>query len=351
MLPCESHVAPWGQQKWPGVVSACLTPLLALAGVGVVAELGNGVVVLVQNGDPPAQVGDDHFRAALTEVAGPPEPAGVVLGFFSTLVDDQVIELAFEREVLQPMVLAVGNHDQRLGRVARVAEDAMGACRLVIGVPFPAESPDVFALDVVVMDVPGAVAVGDIEVAVGGEGRERRHVGLRIGVAGIADLVLCVFGVIEGHQDLALEVGLEDLVHAGGRQVEDFLAVLLAEVHAVGVAGIFLAPGFDELAVGVVDVHRFGAGVMDEDPSVGGLLDRVGVAEGLVRRALGPVADPFELVIALAEDRRLVAGLVVGVEDRRELARRQPCGNAGGNAGLDELAPGRPGGAVIERLG
>src|SRR6185437_3843811 len=131
--------------------------------------------------------------------------------------------------------------------------------------------------------------------------------------------------ILAAHDDLAVERRLVDAVHAGGREVEELLVAFLADVHAVGAAaqalaepGEVVAPGFDELAIGVEDAGAVagGGGIVNEDPAVLALDDRVGVAVPLAFGQLAPAGDQLVGVLALAEDDRLIAGFVVG-QDRR----------------------------------
>ena len=126
----------------------------------------------------PAQVGDQYFRPALAELTRTPELSGVVLILLGCGVGDQVIELSVEGEILQPMVLAVGDQKHGLIGSPRIAEIAVRALRLIGRVPFAGEGAEVIALHVVVVNVAQAVAIGHIEIAVRGECGERRLIGI-----------------------------------------------------------------------------------------------------------------------------------------------------------------------------
>ena len=91
----------------------------------------------------------------------------------------------------------------------------------------------------------------------------------------------------------------------------------------MGVVLIFGAPRFDELAVGIEEADRVVAGMVDDDPPVGGFLHRVGIAEPDVIRELRPAVDHFVGVVPAAEDQRLGARLVLGPMNGGECPRRQ----------------------------
>jgi hypothetical protein len=152
-----------------------------------------------------------------------------------------------------------------LVRIARVAVDAVRAVELSFAVALAAERADVLALDVVAVDVAGAVAVGDVEVAVG---RSAVNVGTNFfsSCSRARPWRSSRPSDSAARRLFALEVGLEDAVLAGGAEVEEFLVALLAQVHAVRAAFLVVAPAFDELAVGVVDVDGSGPVVADENP-------------------------------------------------------------------------------------
>src|SRR5260221_6993272 len=172
-----------------------------------------------------------------------------------------------------------------------------------VAVAGAAEGPLVVAVFVEVVDEPRAVAVGEIDVAVGGDGDVRWRVFQVLSV------------VVKGRlgdvpDDLAVERGLEEAAcHVG--DVKELLAVLDDQVEAVGGAEELLAPGAQEFSGlvedddGVLVGRILPRGV--EDIDVAGLIDRDAVREAVddLVRQLAPIVEAAVTVCAWAEDWRL----------------------------------------------
>ena len=131
---------------------------------------------------------------------------------------------------------------------------------------------------------------------------------------------------VEGQDDGAVELALEDLVQVGVGEEEELLAILVGEGEAVPTREL-RAPGLEDLAILVVDDHVVARLVAEhEEPAVARLHHLVAVLDGDLGRVLhAPARDDLELVIAMADH--------VGIE---------PAAHGGGRqAGGAEAARGR----------
>src|SRR6185503_14127475 len=183
-------------------------------GVGVLAQVGDELVVLAEDRDAALQVGDDDIVAQDVQGAGHPHP----LARFRD-------ELPVQREPLDPAVAAVRHRHQRIlaARVeahpVRRAEFAALALRAV-------PRPDVVALRAPLVNP--ALAVADVDVAVGAD----RDAGGLVFALRLVDARL--LGERNRHQHLAVERELDHLAAAQAAEPEDFLVPFLRDLHPVG---------------------------------------------------------------------------------------------------------------------
>lgn len=219
--------------------------LRAQARLGVVAEVADELVVLVEQRDATGEVGDDE--AAVRQRRDVARPAQVLV--------HRADVRAVHREPLQAMVLAIAHEQQRL-LAAGIQPDAVRRLQLAGVLARAAERLHVLALLVVEVDPRAAVAVGGEDAAVGTDG-DRRRVVLALVLVDARSL-----GPAERPQHRAVELRLDDLVAARVREVQRLLAALDAQAHAVQPALELLAPGPHELAVRGERHHRvLGVGV------------------------------------------------------------------------------------------
>ena len=139
---------------------------------------------------------------------------------------------------------------------------------------------------------------------------------------------------LDGVDDLPLQRRLDDRRrHAGlrlharvrrvHRQVEELVAALFPDPHAVGHAAELLAPRPHELSVAIEHddrVARFAGrvhGVVNVNVPLGVLHDVVGVSPLDAGRQLTPVVERLVLELTLAQHRRLRPRLVLGFENQR----------------------------------
>src|SRR5207247_8747128 len=189
-------------------------------------------------------------------------------------------EVPVHVEVLEPAVGAVADQQQRPAGPRVQAQAVTGAelARLVAGA---AEALDVLAVLIEQLAPVLPVAVGDEHASVGADGDGG-------GVVLALVLVLAaglhhLFGGDRPH-DRAVEPELERLLALEVGGVDELLAVLVADLHAVDAGQLFAAEAFEELAVGRVD-HDGGVAavhaevdvalLVDDDPAVGGAEDAV----------------------------------------------------------------------------
>ena len=170
------------------------------------------------------------------------------------------------------------------------------------GRPLAAEGAEEGAFGVVLVDEIGAVAIGDVDIAIGREG----DVGGREFGGGAAVFVEFVvrrlFGVADAEDLFAAERHLDHpgvggvdaglASFSGVDEIEEFVAAFAGEVETVGAALEFAAPAADEFAFFVEDEEGIAglAGAMD------GL--------GYVGVALAPSQKPWVLPRARERGRR-----------------------------------------------
>jgi len=121
--------------------------------------VGDDLVFLIQDHYLRVEIGDDHVAVFLVE----PEVARR-----GEIIHD-VDGFAVQREALQTFVGAVGNDD--VGFLEAVIDgDTVRAIELSGFFALAAKSPNVLAATVVLIDIARAIAVTDIDVAVGRDG-------------------------------------------------------------------------------------------------------------------------------------------------------------------------------------
>ena len=140
-------------------------------------------------------------------------------------------------------------------------------------------------------DASVVVAVGDEEVAVGGDGEIG---GQAEGFAGGALLAGCA----DGHDELALGVEFEDAVGLAFGAPD---VVFVVDEDSVGVLDDVFAPGGEEVAVAVEDDEGMLAARVDEYAVLGIAGDRGYPAELPTCGQFGPVFDYFVLIGAGSE--------------------------------------------------
>lgn len=136
--------------------AGAFTEVHPIAG-GVFAEVGDDLVAGAEQGDTGREVRDDHDAVLFVEMAGEVD-AGV---------EREVA--AVEGEALEAMIATVG-HQQGGGGAAAVENETVGAGQLSGGRPLASEGAEEGAFGVLLVDEIGAVTVGDVDVAIGGEG-------------------------------------------------------------------------------------------------------------------------------------------------------------------------------------
>ena len=97
-----------------------------------------------------------------------------------------------------------------------------------------------------------------------------------------------------------------------------------------------LIENHDAVGAGAVFIHR----VVNVDVALGVLADAVRIAVLDIGRQFTPIVDAFVLVLALSKDRRLGAGLIVGLDEER-YSGRCASGQKGASGGIRHVgAPG-----------
>src|SRR5262249_35838127 len=160
---------------------------------------------------------------------------------------DKAQMLAVERKVLQAGVGAVGDDERHLAAGTVVEPDAVRRLHFPGLLARPTPSPHPADRPVVLVDVMRTVTVSDVENAV----RSKGHVGR----AELAHFLIdsCLERVADPPELFARKRCLDHLAVANVAQVEEFLAVLLADVDTVSAGVIFLPERADELARRIED--------------------------------------------------------------------------------------------------
>ena len=276
----------------------------ALRGIRVVAEAGEQAVVWAEQTDAAGEFGNDH-----ASIGGDGDPTWAPKGH---LQDGK--KIALEVEGLHTTILAVGDQQTRCS-AAQVDGDAMRRAELTGDLAGATEAGQVPAFRIETMHIAHAIAIGDEE-------RTARPDGDRSGQEAVFRRVdLGGLGIADGGEDVAVEVGLQDLMTGSVRQVEVFRALLLEQSEAMQTSPEVVAPGVELLAILVEDDHGRSRVAAGEDAAIAA--DRhatVGDAEILIPRLLIPALIPEErsLLVAYAWPvfRKVLRGAATG--ERKE---------------------------------
>src|SRR5690242_16493901 len=133
-------------------------PPLGVGSIVTIPQIGHNLVGRIQNYNLAPQIRDHHFAITLVEVAGH------LSGSFN-----EVNVLAFKSEALQPLIRAVGYNQQWSGGTG-VNPQAVRAIELSGVFTAPPESSDKFSTRVVLIDITGAIAISDVDIAIGSDG-------------------------------------------------------------------------------------------------------------------------------------------------------------------------------------
>src|SRR5579862_1626194 len=258
----------------------------ALLRVRVLAEMGNQLVVLVQDRNAPLQIGDDEVAAEHIDRAR-------VAHAFGGLAD----ELAVQTEDLDPVIRAVRD-DQERRPSAEVEADPVGGRQLPLLAFAAVPRPDILAFGGPLVAPALPIAVADVDVASGTDGHAGRL------VFALALVHARHLGVRNGQQDFAVEGAFDHFTAPEVAEPQHFLAAFGRDLHAVGSALELLAPGLHESPVRLEDHHRvLGVGV--EEHAVLGVHLDVAMGAAHVLHALGQLRPPLEtfvLVDPVAQD-------------------------------------------------
>src|SRR5438552_4429002 len=201
----------------------------ALVGNGIVADLGDDITVLVQNGDPALQLGKHGVIAADMHGGGHPQ----------VFLDD-FHKVAVEVPVFHAIVVAVANQQQRLA-LARVQPNAVTGLELSFRLARPAKGFHELAVLVELEHVVRPVAIGDEDRAVG---RDGDGTGLE---SVLVFINACLLRKANRPYLLAVELELHHLVIGVARAVKVFHPILLAHFQAMNARR---SDGAEELASG-----------------------------------------------------------------------------------------------------
>ena len=251
---------------------------------------------------------------------------------------------AVEAEALETVVGAGGDEDGGfVAALAKVYSDAVGVVQALLDgdAVFAAEFADELAFGVILQDELGAVTVGDVDVAIGGDG----------GFGGVKELVGLVsadgHGVADGEDLFAVEADLGDatglavaagtgLPEAGVGDEEEFLAILVG-IRETVTAGPSGAPGVEDGAIRFEDEELVVGVIADHEESAVLHLDHlVAVEDGVVAALAGgdPVFDDSVAVAAVADD-SVFGGVRGGAQ------ALGPGGGSSGGETMEEVAAGR----------
>lgn len=219
---------------------------------------------------------------------------------------------AVEAESLEAVVGAGGDEDGGFVRaLAQIDGDAVGVVEALLhrDPVLAAEFADELAFGVILQNELGTVAVGDVDVAIGGDG----------GFGGVEELVGLIgtdgHGVADGEDFFAIEANFGDttglavaagtgLPEAGIGDEEEFLAIFVG-IRETVTAGPGGAPGVEDGAVGLENEELVVGVVADHEESAVLHLDHLmAVEDGVVAALAGgdPVFDDAVAVAAVADD-------------------------------------------------
>ena len=136
----------------------------SLLGVGVVPQVGDQLVVLVEDRNTPRKVGDRQVRPSLVHVARAPQFLG-----------HHAHKLAVEAEELQAIVLAVRDGQERF-LAPGIEPDAVRRAHLSRVGPFAAPTADVLPFGVVLVNPAQPITVAHVDVPAGTYGDTGRFV-------------------------------------------------------------------------------------------------------------------------------------------------------------------------------
>ena len=257
-----------------GAAENSLNPILlgdvvvsALGGIGVVAKNRHDGVVLVEDDKATLEIGNGNI-IALNHRGGGHSQTG----------DHLAEEFAFEAIVDQAtfgLVIAIANQ-QTIGGVAGVQGHAVGGVEFLEAVAFGSKVAQVFAVLVELEDVVGRIAVGQIDVAIGGHGDRRG--------AELAHFEAGFLGEGELQDDVAgLGVELDPFGVGVAGAVDEFAFFFVPDFHVVDVGILFAKETANHFAIGRENENTGrGAGVdvsflVDDDAAVGGSDDRFAI--------------------------------------------------------------------------
>src|SRR5262245_29720388 len=152
--------------------------------------------------------------------------------------------LAFEREILQAGVRAVGHDKRRLPPRSVIEPQAVWRSHLARLGSLATPGADPISVLVVLMDVVRTVAIADVEAPFW----PNRHVRRAIARGGGILITTRLLWPTLRPYDLALQCRLRDHALLNARQVQKLLVAFLADVDAVPRAVVFVAKAADEFA-------------------------------------------------------------------------------------------------------
>src|SRR5258708_3468228 len=186
-------------------------------------------------------------------------------------------------------------------RSSRVDPNAVRTVELAGLFALAAPGSYVFRLRVVLVDPAQAVAVGNVDVAVG----SYCYVG-RL-VLFFAFIRSAFAWVAQDPEPFAVECGFRNEVAFGIGEIQILAVAFLVEEQPVRSELEIFAPAPHEFAVVVEDGDGVLAAVVDDDPLLGIHHDAVSVAILAAAGEAAPIADEFVGVLATAEGRSFVA--------------------------------------------
>ena len=243
---------------------------------------------------------------------------------------------AIEGKSLEAAVAAIGDHQHRVG-AAEVDPLAVRIVDLAVRRAGRGDLAEEITAHGETQQVVGAVAVADVEIAVGRE----RDVG-RDEVDRLRRVGRILPRVAVGPDHLAGQRGLHDFAADRVAMIEQLRAGLGTDVEAVRAAAELLAERADKLARGIEDRNRLRPharwvhGVRDVDETLPVLAQAVGVAPHQAVGREQPVVDALVGVDAGADHRQARTGFVGAADEGR---RQGTEGRRGGDL-LQENASG-----------
>ena len=189
--------------------------------VGVVAEDGDDLVVLVENDDAGLELGDGNLVAADRDSAGTAQ-----------VFSQDLEEFTLEVEVTETAVFAVAD-EEFFDSVAIVDGETVAGLGLALVLAETGEGFQQFAGGIELEDARATVAVSGEDRAIGTDGDG----------GGVPSAVRST----DGEQNLACEIELDQAVMRELRSINDFDAILFAQGHAVDTGEFFATEGLEAL--------------------------------------------------------------------------------------------------------